>query len=142
MLEKMATATGEATALTLAPSRLLGTRLDLLRDDSWCVTYGLSEICSVPGCWQRPEPGSHHIEPRSRTGGPVDYVVIDNLVVYNRCRLCPMHHLWVTGDLGGHKARIVWEDGAWHWQEPSARVGVVAWVDKGPLKEETWTDTA
>jgi hypothetical protein len=123
--------------MTLAPSRALGPRFDLLRDDTWCVTYELEAICYVPDCTDCPERGSHHIEPRSRTGGPVDFVVIDALVVHNTVRLCSLHHQMVTGDIGGHRARILWLDGAWCWQERT-KSEVVPWLNKGPLKEVKW----
>lgn len=75
--------------------------------------------CAAPGCPERGGHG-HHIVRRSYTGNkPVDWVVIDEVVVWNKARLCWRHHAWVDGDIGGHRAKIVW-DGAWIWCE---RVG-------------------
>lgn len=128
-------------AVTLAPSTLLGPRLTLIRDEDVLVVENLGERCAVPDCPDRPEPGAHHIEPRSRTGGPKLFVVIDGLVVPNRCRLCSRHHLAVTGGIGGHTARIVWHTqplGHWCWLakllDRRATLGATAWRCVGPLQ--------
>lgn len=125
--------------MTLSPSRELGTRFSIVNGE-W-VEYELANVCAVPGCYMRPEPGSHHICRRSDTAGPKDWVGIDGLVVPNRCRLCPGHHRAVTGEWGGHRARIVWADrpqGHWRWQIPSglsaSKYVDTEWVDVGPLK--------
>lgn len=119
--------------MTLAPSTELGLRLQLL-DHEPKVTYELDDVCAVPGCQHPPEAGSHHIEPRSRTGrkGGVDFVAVDGMVVPNRCRLCTPHHRAVTGEIGGHKARIVWDDfqGWWAFQTKQDTV----WVGSLPLR--------
>lgn len=124
--------------MTLAPSRELGTRLTLIEDDDVGIPYELAEVCAVPGCLALPEPGSHHIEPRSRTAGPKKWVVIDCFVIPNRCRLCPLHHRQVTGIVGGHLARIVWEShprGHWRWQKLRQAASFnLDWVDVGPLQ--------
>ena len=73
---------------------------------------------------------------RSDTAGPKDNIAIDGLVVPNLCLLCREHHLWVTGTLGGHKAKIVWLDepiGHWHWQEKAGG----GWLGVGPLQITT-----
>ena len=129
--------------MTLAPSRLLGPRLVLIQDDDVLVQEELATWCYVPSCKRTPEPGSHHIEPRSRTGGPRSFVVVDGLVVPNTCRLCSVHHLAVTGGIGGHTARIVWHAeplGHWCWLEQVLdRGGKIpgqhpAWAVLGPLR--------
>lgn len=91
----------------------------------------LNMVCAVPGCMLMPERGAHHIVPRRATGGPRDFVVIDGLVVPNRVRLCSPHHGEVTGEVGGHKAKIVWDPElpqGWGWW-----VADEGWVYKGPL---------
>jgi hypothetical protein len=132
--------------VTLSPSVQLGTRLTIVLGE-W-VDYELAEVCAVPGCWQRPEQGSHHIVRRSDTAGPKNWVGIDGLVVPNRCRLCPEHHRMVTGGPGGHRARILWADrptGHWRWCTPQpVTVGALGsnnpitldsiWQDQGSLK--------
>ncbi len=102
--------------MTLAPSKHLGPRLTFVKDESKLVTYGLGGVCAVPTC-QSGDLQTHHIEPRSRTAGPKDFVIIDGVVAPNRCRLCALHHLQVTGGIGGHKGRISWEQGCWWYVE-------------------------
>lgn len=103
--------------MTLAPSRLLEHgRFQVPPQDKW-VEYDLGTRCCVPGCNNPAQAGAHHIEPRSRTGGPVDYVTIDGLVRSNKCKLCSSHHRQVTGDTGGYRARIVWHERQWWWCE-------------------------
>lgn len=133
--------------MTLSPSKPLGTRFAIVTGE-W-VHYQLAPVCAVPGCWERAEPGSHHICRRSDTAGPKNWVAIDGLVVPNRCRLCTSHHRAVTGGVGGHQARIVWAidgPGRWLWavHPPLTPAGSTyanmfeddtgAWVVTGSLK--------
>lgn len=129
--------------MTLAPGRLLGARLVPMRDEDVVVVEELAPWCYAPGCVYAPEPGAHHIEPRSRTGGPRIAVSIDGLVISNLARLCPVHHLAVTGGVGGHTARIVWHEqplGHWCWLErltPEPGCAVLpgpGWRCVGPLR--------
>lgn len=78
----------------------------------------LLDVCGVLDCTESPEPGSHHIVPRSKTAGPRRLVTIDGLIVGNRVRLCHVHHVRVTGGIGGHSAKITWDDDrGWLWHE-------------------------
>src|SRR5205823_1010991 len=118
----------------LAPSRELGPRLRLLskEDEARMPSVTLSsDLCAVPGCVVRPQRGVHHIEPRSRTGGPREYVLIDGVNVPNLCKLCDEHHDAVTGGVGGHRAKIVWSDHfAWVWYSKHRDL----WVRRGKLR--------
>jgi hypothetical protein len=121
--------------VTLAPSKLLGTRLRLIEDEA-VVFPDLGTWCACPGCGQWPMPGVHHIEPRSRTGGPRVCVIIDKIVVVNIIKLCKPHHDRITGGIGGHRARIAWHDaptGHWCWLERGLYSEPEAWYSVGPL---------
>lgn len=78
------------------------------------VVEPLGTLCAVPGCHDWGTQG-HHVVPRRMTAGPRRLVVIDGLVVDNVARLCTWHHDAVTGMVGGHRARISWEDDGWTW---------------------------
>lgn len=129
----------DARVMTLAPSRDLGwdlekgyPRLRPAPGETPAPRCARLPFCAVPGCGEAPEPGAHHIEPRSRIGGPLDWVRIDGVLVANLCRLCPQHHRDVTGGIGGYKARIVWRHVGlycWVWQEKKGNL----WKTIGPL---------
>ena len=71
------------------------------------VIYDLPPVCQAPGCDQPREwGGGHHVIRRSATGGPVDWVSIDGLVIPNRVALCTLCHRGVTGEIGGHRYHI------------------------------------
>lgn len=97
--------------------------MTLLPNDEWheveilreLGTYKANEICSVPGCSSPAEHG-HHIWRRSFTGAPTHWVRIGEHDVGNVTGLCAMHHDWVTGGIGGHRAWIRW-DGQYEWWE-------------------------
>lgn len=100
------------TLLPVEPARLT---IDPRRY-SWCAKPELQMFCSVPGCGVGFGLHTHHIVPRSQTGGPLDYVTIDGLVRVNVCKLCPQHHADLTSPVGGHRAMIRWVDGeGWCW---------------------------
>jgi hypothetical protein len=137
--------------MTLAPGRDLGQRLVPMKDEDW-VSYELQFLCAVPPCGAPPMIGVHHIEPRSRIGGPRAFVSIDGVVMPNTCRLCANHHRAVTGEVGGHKARIVWgprfEDEGngqwWIWEEKIHSSKSAnrhdQWLRIGPLKGQNLGD--
>jgi len=80
--------------------------------------YEVNEICAVPGCG-RESAHCHHLWPRSYLRGqPYEWVRLPNgIVIGNRVGLCREHHEWVTGPLGGYKARISFESGIFWWLE-------------------------
>lgn len=80
--------------------------------------YDVNEICSKPGCGSRSVHG-HHMWPRSYLRGqPYEYVQLpDGTIIGNRIGLCLEHHNMVTGEVGGHRARILFVDGLFFWEE-------------------------
>lgn len=123
--------------MTLRPGKQLGARLQVLSltEEARLVSYSLDpHICAVPGCEAPPMRGVHHIEPRSATGGPRAFVVIDSQVRPNTCRLCWEHHRLVSGDVGGHKARIIWHSDRWWWQEIGELGDAWGWQFVGRLR--------
>lgn len=97
---------------------------------TWCTTPDLPNWCSIPGCSSTFKLQKHHIVRRSATGGPLDYITIDGLVVQNVCMLCREHHQQITGGVGGHKLWIAWDSGKWRIYQP----GDGAWVWTGDLR--------
>lgn len=128
--------------MTLRPVE--ASRITVPPQDAW-IPYELPFICQVPGCWHSAD-DPHHIVRRSDTGGPVDYVSIDGLVVANKMAICRTHHDEVTGGVGGHKAMIRfpgWEEIAhglysawwlWYARLPSA-AAAPRWVLCGPIDQ-------
>lgn len=92
--------------------------------------------CGVPDCRERAK-DPHHIVRRSWLGGPRDWVCIDGNPYVNVVPLCRKHHDDVNGNVGGHKARIYFDDldgaapGEWRWHR---KVGD-HYEDEGPLSE-------
>lgn len=78
--------------------------------------YTVSSGCSVPNCG-RLSVHTHHLWPRSfLRGQPYEWVLLpDGTVIGNRTGLCVLHHSWVTGEIGGHRARIKFEGGVFWW---------------------------
>ena len=89
-------------------------------DEDEFVLDDLGPLCAVPSCPARGVQG-HHICPRRQTCGPRRLVAVNGQVVDNVAMLCNWHHDMVTGGLGGHKARIQWNEyapGGWVWSIP------------------------
>ena len=129
--------------MTLRPVEAI--RLKVPPQERW-IPYELPPICQVPGCWL-PMEDPHHIVRRSDTGGPVDYVTVDGLVLANKIGICRPHHDEVTGGVGGHKARIgfpEWQDivdglysawWLWYARLPTAAGADPKWKLCGPLDQ-------
>jgi len=102
-------------------------------------------VCAFPKCANRGGLEPHHVVRRSETGGPVDWVAINGVVLYNKRYLCHVHHAMVTGGVGGHRGWIRYLEGdGWVWYAPAPagagapgavvdKVGAL-WVPVGPLK--------
>jgi len=62
---------------------------------------------------------AHHIFRRSRQAGgsrtPADWVEIDGRVIANKTPLCWVCHNAVTGEIGGHKSAIRYDQGLFIW---------------------------
>jgi len=111
--------------VTLAPTTEVGVRGEPGK------AYELSERCSAPGCFL-PSAHGHHLFPRSYLRGqPYEWVRLpDGTVVGNRTGLCVMHHNAVTGEVGGHKAWIQFDQGIFWWL---GRASSGEWVKIGAL---------
>ena len=103
----------------------------MLPTSTWMVTpvepeelgpYILNDVCAAPDCGHWIGLEDHHIWSRSFLKDKKAWWVtvvsddVGQVVAPNRVALCPLHHLEVTGGIGGHKARIVYEDGTFYWQ--------------------------
>ena len=121
----------EMTRITIDPRRYV-----------WCTEPELTPYCAIPGCTSTFRLQKHHIVRRSATGGPLDYVTIDGLVIQNVCMLCREHHTMLTGSVGGHKLWIVYESGeGWQVYRPGNEhvyqiksKGNLPWVRVGALR--------
>ncbi len=82
--------------------------------------------CANPRC-NRPADHAHHVERRTATGGPADWIEIPGkFLIANKVGICAVDHQRITGDVGGHKAMIAWD--------PDEQL--LCWVDL----EERWAD--
>jgi hypothetical protein len=112
--------------------------MTLIPSEAWNVAgvegdkYTVGPFCDAPGC-KRPVDHKHHLWRRSFLGGDYWWVRVPTsrgttVTIRNVVGLCYHHHEDVTGDVGGHKAWIRWneqrEDFDWlesvdygHWQK-------------------------
>lgn len=119
--------------MTLAPSRNLGPRLRITTYDA---EYALPTSCEWPWC---PQPGTeaHHVEPRSRTAGPKNWIEIDGFPVRNKVKTCKRHHDMLTGGIGGHKAKLVWDGGWAAYEREGEGWKLAGWIDElSSLRQE------
>lgn len=66
--------------------------------------------CACPGCG-RPAMQRHHLWPKSfLRGQPFEWVSVNGIILANSIGLCLGHHTEVTGDTGGHAAKIVYDE--------------------------------
>ena len=69
--------------------------------------YYLGWRCMVEGCLEKREDGGgHHVFRRSHGTRSWWVELEDGTLVPNRVGLCQDHHKAVTGDVGGHRARV------------------------------------
>lgn len=98
-----------------------------LASESWDVVaapeepaYELNEVCAVPGC-NHVATDNHHIWRRSFIiDSDAYWVRVNGTLVPNRVGLCQEHHRHVTGDIGGHKATVMWFAGVFFWVDDRA----------------------
>lgn len=97
--------------MTLLPSSDFGIRGEPGKQ------YLVGERCAAPGCPLRSVHG-HHLWSRSYLRGqPYEWVRLpDGTVIGNRVGLCVLHHDQVTGEIGGYRARIVFDQGVFWWE--------------------------
>ena len=105
--------------MTLLPSKDFGIR------GHEGKAYEVNPICATPHCI-RESAHVHHLFPRSYLRGqPYEWVQLpDGTIMGNRIGLCREHHEWVTGPLGGYKARISFESGLFWWLEKEYDLGM------------------
>jgi len=60
----------------------------------------------------------HHCFPRSfLRGQPYEWVRFeDGTVIGNRIGFCSEHHRMLTGEIGGYRAKLTWENGLYYWE--------------------------
>jgi hypothetical protein len=80
--------------------------------------YDVPPTCAHPEC-DKPAAHVHHCWPRSfLRRQPVEWVCFsDGTVVGNRLGFCVEHHEQLTGQIGGYKARLRWQDGTMWWED-------------------------
>jgi hypothetical protein len=80
--------------------------------------YKVGPRCANPNC-QKIAEHAHHIWRRSALGGAFDWVAIledgGEWIVANKTGLCADCHNDVTGRLGGHRARIIYDRHHFFW---------------------------
>jgi hypothetical protein len=92
--------------------------MTLLPSDNWNVTavdrpaYKVNDLCAAPGCTRHSD-HAHHLWRRS-AGTNTAWVCLayleDKPIIGNLIGLCQEHHADVTGNIGGHRARIFLND--------------------------------
>lgn len=123
--------------MTLAPSTDFGIR------GHEGKAYKVNEICAAPGCGKR-SIHTHHLWPRSYLRGqPYEWITTsDGIIIGNRIGLCVEHHDDVTGNFGGHRAKIRFAAGMFWWDEPVDNIqhdaegrawNTGGWMPIGPL---------
>lgn len=97
--------------------------------------YDVPETCSAPDCSSRSQQ-VHHCWPKSfLRRQPIEWVKLSNgTVIGNRLGFCVEHHNGLTGLVGGHKARLHWQDGIMWWDVPIP--GEEHWSRIGPTKHQ------
>lgn len=77
----------------------------------------LSQWCVAPGCLSLTQQ-RHHLWPKSfLRGQPYEWVSVNGRVLPNSVGLCVRHHNDVTSPVGGHKAKIIYDEttGLFEW---------------------------
>jgi len=77
----------------------------------------LSQWCVVPGCLSLTQQ-RHHLWPKSYLRGqPYEWIEIAGRVIPNSVGLCVRHHNEVTSPVGGHRAKITYDQntGLFEW---------------------------
>jgi hypothetical protein len=106
--------------------------------------YDVPATCSHPNC-PRMAAHTHHCWPRSYLRGqPYEWVKLpDGGVIGNRLGFCVEHHDMLTGEIGGYRARLIWEDGVLWWEDRSVSLqssggggGEPIWVRWGPTRHQ------
>jgi rubredoxin len=80
--------------------------------------YDVNAVCSHPSC-TTPSAHAHHCWSRSfLRGQPYEWVMLpDGAVIGNRLGFCAPHHEMLTGEIGGYRARLIWDAGIMWWED-------------------------
>jgi hypothetical protein len=70
--------------------------------------------CSNPNCGKYAD-DPHHIWSRKMLGGPFEWVEVEGRTFVNLTGVCRACHDDLTGSGGGHRAKIEYEQGEFHW---------------------------
>jgi hypothetical protein len=109
--------------------------------------YTVNEVCAHPDCG-RPSAHAHHCWPRSYLRGqPYEWVSIsvggETVVIGNRLGFCVSHHEMLTGEIGGYRARLCWEQGVMWWEDraqqaiaPGSDISQSWWERIGPTSAQ------
>jgi len=98
----------------------------------------LGAICVAPGCGS-PAQQRHHLWARSYLRGqPVEWVEYRGTLIQNTVGLCVRCHQAVTGEIGGHRAHIRWNEklSLFEWWVP--RSNDSPWKDGEPIRDKSW----
>ena len=108
--------------------------------DSWDIqpvkgsAYRVNTTCANPLC-ENPAEHGHHLVRRSQIIGDQWWIRLpDGMVIGNVLGLCAPHHRDVTGEGGGHKAAIRWNDSALWWCDVygGSHTGAVSYMKVAP----------
>jgi hypothetical protein len=98
----------------------------------------LSQWCVAPGCLSLTQQ-RHHLWPKSYLRGqPYEWVAIGERVLPNSVGLCVRHHGWVSSPVGGHKAKLTYDEGTglFYWWEMVEG----EWKNMGSLRGQALVD--
>ena len=98
----------------------------------------LSKWCVAPGCLSVAQQ-RHHLWPKSYLRGqPFEWVEVGGKILANSVGLCVLHHGQVTGEIGGHTAKIVYdvELELFEWHTRGTADEYQPWTIVGHLKNQ------
>jgi hypothetical protein len=98
----------------------------------------LSQWCVAPGCLSLAQQ-RHHLWPKSYLRGqPFEWVEVAGKVMPNSVGLCVAHHGQVTGEVGGHTAKIVYDVdlGLFEWHTRGTADEYRPWEKVGLLRNQ------
>lgn len=101
----------------------------------------VSGECVAPGC-HSPAQQRHHLWPKSYLRGqPYEWVKVNGRSMQNSVGLCVACHSAVTGEIGGHRAHIRYNEGVsiFEWWARSSIPGD-SWFYVGPIDKQRFVD--
>lgn len=106
--------------------------------------YDVNPTCAHPSC-ATPSAHAHHCWPRSfLRGQSYEWVMLpDGSVIGNRLGFCAPHHEMLTGEIGGYRARLIWDAGIMWWEDrkrqfsgTAINVNGLEWVRLSPTSTQ------